>query len=129
MYISCVPTSDTGCTVMSDRPAFYHSEHDHLTLKVGFHYPSSRPEFTGRQLGPWTRVVETDLNSPLCILTTLPLTIILVILKLTFMPFFYKPSFQTSSPLDDHFVGQTSAVGQPTWPTQPSISRPSGVGK
>jgi len=22
---------------------------------------------------------------------------------------------------DDHFVGQTSAIGQPTWPTQPSI--------
>jgi len=21
-------------------------------LKVGFHYPSSRPEFTGRELGP-----------------------------------------------------------------------------
>ena len=50
-----------------------------LSLKVGFHYPSSRPEFTGRvdgprtrvhfltpvtrQLGPWTRVVETDLDS------------------------------------------------------------------
>ena len=37
-------------------------------LKVGFHYPSSRPEFknapefSGRQLGPWTRVVETDLK-------------------------------------------------------------------
>jgi len=45
-------------------------------VKVGFHYPSSRPEFTGqidgprtrvhffdtRQLGPSTRVVETDLN-------------------------------------------------------------------
>ena len=23
--------------------------------------------------------------------------------------------------MDDHFVGQTSAIGQPTWPTQPSI--------
>jgi len=23
-----------------------------LGVKVGFHYPSSRPEFTGRQLGP-----------------------------------------------------------------------------
>jgi len=31
-------------------------------VKVGFHYPSSRPEFSGRQLGPWTRVVETDLK-------------------------------------------------------------------
>ena len=53
--------------------------------KVGFHYPSSRPEFTARELrcifwhpstlvvetgrpctrvhGPWTRVVETDLNA------------------------------------------------------------------
>jgi len=35
-------------------------------LKVGFHYPSWRPELTGvkkctRVLGPWTRVVETDL--------------------------------------------------------------------
>ena len=46
-----------------------------VTVKVGFHYPSSRPEFTGRvdgpwpvnsgaffdtrQLGPLTRVVET----------------------------------------------------------------------
>jgi len=64
-----------------------------VTLKVGFHYPSSRPEFTGRvdgvanvkkctrvhgpstravnsgaffdtrQLGPSTRVVETDLKA------------------------------------------------------------------
>ena len=25
-------------------------------LKVGFHYPSSRPKFTGRVDGPWTRV-------------------------------------------------------------------------
>jgi len=57
----------------------------HFSLKVGFHYPSSRPEFTGlpeltarvdgcqkmhpssravnsaRDLGPSTRVVETDL--------------------------------------------------------------------
>ena len=48
-------------------------------VKVGFHYPSSRPEFTGRvdgprtrvhfltpvnsgrELGSWTQVVETDL--------------------------------------------------------------------
>ena len=30
-------------------------------IKVGFHYPSSPPEFTGRELGPWTRVVETGL--------------------------------------------------------------------
>ena len=30
-------------------------------LKVGFHYQSSRPELTTRELGPWTRVVETDL--------------------------------------------------------------------
>ena len=49
----------------------------HPWVKVGFHYPSSRPEFTGRvdgcqknapefssrQLGPWTRVVETDLKA------------------------------------------------------------------
>jgi len=28
---------------------------------------------------------------------------------------------QTASWMDDHFVGQTSAIGQPTWPTQPSI--------
>ena len=28
---------------------------------------------------------------------------------------------QTASWTDDHFVGQTSAIGQPTWPTQPSI--------
>ena len=34
-----------------------------LLLKVGFHYPSSRPEFSGRELGTWTRVVETDLYS------------------------------------------------------------------
>jgi len=38
-----------------------------IALKVGFHYPSSRPELTGvkkctRVLGPSTRVVETDLN-------------------------------------------------------------------
>jgi len=48
-----------------------------LTVKVGFHYPSWRPEFTGvkyapefsgRQLGPWTRVVENDLN---CMVETL----------------------------------------------------------
>jgi len=46
-----------------------------LPVKVGFHYPSWRPELTGvkklhpssravnsaRELGPWTRVVETDL--------------------------------------------------------------------
>ena len=25
-------------------------------VKLGFHYPSSRPEFTGRVDGPWTRV-------------------------------------------------------------------------
>jgi len=51
-----------------------HTEtHADNRLKVGFHYPSSRPEFTGRvdgprtrvhffdtrQLGPSTRVVET----------------------------------------------------------------------
>jgi len=40
-------------------------------FKVGFHYPSWRvsnnaPEITGRQLGPWTRVVETDLYSHDC---------------------------------------------------------------
>ena len=29
--------------------------------------------------------------------------------------------FQTASWTDDHFVGQTSAIGQQTWPTQPSI--------
>ena len=28
----------------------------HGTLKPGFHYPISRPEFTGRVDGPWTRV-------------------------------------------------------------------------
>ena len=28
---------------------------------------------------------------------------------------------QTASWTDDHFVCQTSAIGQPTWPTQPSI--------
>ena len=51
-----------------------------VVLKVGLHYPSSRAEFTGRvdgcqkmhpscravnsarELGPWTRVVETDLK-------------------------------------------------------------------
>ena len=31
------------------------------TVKVGFHYPSSRPELTARELGSSTRVVETDL--------------------------------------------------------------------
>ena len=41
------------------------------TRASGFHYPSwrvskSAPEFSGRQLGPWTRVVETDLNSHYC---------------------------------------------------------------
>ena len=66
----------------------YHRKHA-ASFKVGFHYPSSRPEYTGvrfplpeltarvdgwqkmhpssravnsaRELGPWTRVVETDL--------------------------------------------------------------------
>ena len=28
-------------------------------VKVDFHYPSSRPEFTGRQLGPSTRAVNS----------------------------------------------------------------------
>jgi len=33
-------------------------------LKPGFHYPSSRPEFTGRVDGPWTRVhFLTPVNS------------------------------------------------------------------
>ena len=33
-------------------------------LKPGFHYPSSRPEFTGRIDGPWTRVhFLTPVNS------------------------------------------------------------------
>ena len=32
-----------------------------FTLKVGFHYPSSRAVNSARELGPWTRVVETDL--------------------------------------------------------------------
>ena len=33
-------------------------------LKVGFHYPSSRPEFTGRVHGPRTRVhFLTPVNS------------------------------------------------------------------
>ena len=40
--------------------------HGPCTRASGFHYPSSRPELTGvkkctRVLGPWTRVVETDL--------------------------------------------------------------------
>ena len=45
------------------------------SLKVGFHYPSSRPEltgvknapeFSGRQLGPWTRAVNSGSgNRPL----------------------------------------------------------------
>ena len=52
---------------------------DRLTLKVGFHYPSWRFELMGvkkmhpssgainsaRELGLWTRVVETDLNPKL----------------------------------------------------------------
>ena len=34
------------------------------SLKVGFHYPSSRPEFTGRVDGPRTRVhFLTPVNS------------------------------------------------------------------
>ena len=46
--------------------------HIRFCLKVGFHYPSSRAELTARelgcifdtrQLGPSTRVVETDLYS------------------------------------------------------------------
>ena len=40
-----------------------HSMLQNLALKVGFHYPSSRAEFTGRVDGPRTRVVETDLNT------------------------------------------------------------------
>ena len=54
-------------------------------LNVGFHYPSSRPELTGvkkmhpssrsvnsaRELGPWTRVVETDLKQWLTTVTIL----------------------------------------------------------
>jgi len=37
---------------------------DMRTVKVGFHYPSSRPEFTGRELGPWTGVhFLTPVNS------------------------------------------------------------------
>ena len=35
-------------------------------VKVGFHYPSSRAEFTGRQLGPSTRAVNSGSgNRPL----------------------------------------------------------------
>ena len=37
---------------------------DRITLKVGFHYPSSRAEFTGRVDGPRTRVhFLTPVNS------------------------------------------------------------------
>ena len=76
-----------------------------LKVKVGFHYPSWRaeltarvhgrpvsstwvdgpswrvsknaPEFTGRKLGPWTLVVETDLD--LCYMTA-PHTLSVVII-------------------------------------------------
>ena len=43
----------------------HHHHHFWLTsLKVGFHYPSSRPEFTGRVDGPRTRVhFLTPVNS------------------------------------------------------------------
>ena len=34
---------------------------------------------------------------------------------------------QTASWMGDHFVAKPSAIGQPTWPTQPPI--PQGVGK
>jgi len=34
-----------------------------VCLKVGFHYPSSRAVNSARELGPWTRVVETDLKA------------------------------------------------------------------
>jgi len=33
--------------------------HTQRTLKPSFHYPSSLPEFTGRQLGLWTRAVNS----------------------------------------------------------------------
>jgi len=36
---------------------------------------------------------------------------------------FPYPAPDYSSRTDDHFVGQTSAIGQPTWPTQPSITQ------
>ena len=41
-----------------------YNTHFILSLKVGFHYPSSRPEFTGRVDGPRTRVhFLTPVNS------------------------------------------------------------------
>jgi len=44
----------------------HHFPEDAETLKVGFHYPSSRPEFTERELGPWTRAVNSgNGNRPL----------------------------------------------------------------
>ena len=49
----------------STRGLFIDKQYVHICLvrlKVGFHYPSSRPEFTGRVDGPRTRVVETDLK-------------------------------------------------------------------
>ena len=37
-------------------------------LKVGFHYPSSRAVNSARELGPWTRVVETDLKKAITVI-------------------------------------------------------------
>jgi len=34
----------------------YSNQRPFSSVKPGFHYPSSRPEFTGRVDGPWTRV-------------------------------------------------------------------------
>ena len=36
---------------------------------------------------------------------------------------------QTANWTDDHFVGQKSAIGQPSWPLANSAIHPLGVGK
>jgi len=51
-----------GTVILSTFPcpckhyAFHYDIYFLIELKPVFHYPSSRPEFTGRVDGPWTRV-------------------------------------------------------------------------
>jgi len=67
-FLSCSPCFSQYILY---KQLIFHSSHTHTSISIGYHVHSMHaskgrfplPEFTARELGPWTRVVETDLNS------------------------------------------------------------------
>jgi len=61
IIIKNFPWGQSYCIFVTGLPSLWRSNYGRpaacrRSLKVGFHCPSSRPEFTGRVDGPWTRV-------------------------------------------------------------------------